>query len=51
MNYDLLKNDLELHGIIKDIETWATILGETHKGVKNDVLKLINQIEKELEIY
>ena len=51
INYDLLKNDLELHGIIKDIETWATILGETHKGVKNDVLKLINQIEKELEIY
>ncbi|MGB5203691.1 DUF6090 family protein [Eudoraea sp.] len=49
-NYDLLKKDLELRGIIKDIETWATILGATHNGVRNDVLELIKQIEKELEI-
>ena len=49
-NYDLLKKDFELHGIIKDIETWATILGATHNGVRNDVLELIKQIEKELEI-
>lgn len=49
-NYDLLKKDFELHGIIKDIETWATILGATHNSVKNDVLELIKQIETELEI-
>ena len=49
-NYDLLKKDLELHGIIKDIETWATLLGATHNGVRNDVLELIKQIEKELDI-
>lgn len=49
-NYDLLKKDLELHGIIKDIETWATILGAIHNRVKNDVLELIKQIEKELEM-
>lgn len=49
-NYDLMKKDLELHGVIKDIETWATILGAKHKGVKNDVIELIKQIEKELKI-
>lgn len=49
-NYDLLKKDFELHGIIKDIETWATILGATHNSVRNDVLELIKQIETELEI-
>jgi len=49
-NYDLLKKDFELHGIIKDIETWATILGATHNSVKNDVLELIKQIETEIEI-
>ena len=49
-NYDLLKKDFELHGIIKDIETWATILGATHNSVKNDVLELIKQIDTELEI-
>jgi hypothetical protein len=49
-NYDLLKKDLELQGIIKDIETWATMLREIHNGIKNDVLTLIKQIEKELEI-
>ncbi len=49
-NYDLLKKDLELHGIIKDIETWASILGGIHNSVRNDVLELIKQIEKELEI-
>jgi len=47
-NYELLKKDLELHGIIKDIETWATILGATHNSVRNDVLELIKHIEKEL---
>ena len=49
-NYDILKKDLELHGIIKDIETWSTILGATHKAVRNNVLELINQIERELGI-
>ena len=49
-NYDLLKQDLELHGIIKDIETWSTILGATHNSVRSDVLELIKQIEKELKI-
>jgi len=49
-NYNLLKKDLELQGIIKDIETWATILREIHNGIRNDVIALINQIEKELEI-
>jgi hypothetical protein len=49
-NYDLLKKDLELQGIIKDIETWATMLREIHNGIRNDVLTLIKQIEKELEI-
>lgn len=49
-NYDILKKDLELHGIIKDIETWSTILGAIHIGVRRDVLELIKQIETELEI-
>ena len=49
-NYDILKKDTELHGIIKDIETWSTILGATHKAVRNNVLDLINQIERELGI-
>ena len=49
-NYDLLKKDLELHGIIKDIETWATILSEFHNKIRNDVIELISQIEKELKM-
>ena len=49
-NYDLLKKDFELHGIIKDIETWSTILGAIHNIVRNDVIELITLIEKELEI-
>lgn len=47
-NYDLLIKDKELHGIIKDIETWATILGAIHNSVRNDVLELIKHIEIEL---
>jgi hypothetical protein len=46
----VLKKDLELHGIIKDIETWSTILGAIHNSVRNDVLELIEQIEKELKL-
>ena len=49
INYDLLKKDIELHGIIKDIETWSTILGAIHNRVRNDVLELIKQIENELK--
>jgi len=49
-NYALLKKDLELYGIIKDIETWSTILGAFHNSVRNDVLELIKQIEKELKL-
>jgi hypothetical protein len=49
-NYDLLKKDIELHGIIKDIETWSTILGAIHNKVRNDVLTLIKQIETELNL-
>ena len=48
-NYDLLKKDIELHGIIKDIETWSTMLEATHNSVRNDVLALIKQIENELK--
>ena len=48
-NYDLLKKDIELHGIIKDIETWSTLLEATHNSVRNDVLALIKQIENELK--
>jgi hypothetical protein len=33
-NYNLLKKDLELQGIIKDIETWANILGAVHNSVR-----------------
>ena len=50
-NYDLLKQDLELHGIIKDIETWAILLGVVHNSARGDVLELIQQIEKELETH
>jgi hypothetical protein len=46
----LLQKDLELHGIIKDIETWATILGSTHTGVRNQALELIKQIDIELDL-
>lgn len=49
-NYDHLKANVELHGTIKDIETWSTILGGIHKGVRNEVVELINQIDKELKM-
>jgi hypothetical protein len=49
-NYNLLKKDLELQGIIKDIETWANILGAIHNSVRGNVLELSNEINKELEI-
>jgi len=50
INYALMKKDLELHGIIKDIETWAKILLAIHNSVRLDVLELIKQIENQLEI-
>ena len=49
-NYDLLKKDIELHGIVKDIQTWSTILGAIHNSVRNDVLELISLIENELRL-
>ncbi|WP_375325365.1 DUF6090 family protein [Flagellimonas sp. GZD32] len=49
-NYEILKKDFELHGIIKHIETMSKMLSAIHTSVKNDNLEVINMIEKELEI-
>ena len=48
-NFDLLKQDKEIHGMIKDIEIWATIFASEHERVRNKVLNLIDQIDEELE--
>lgn len=48
-NYDILKEDYELHGIIKHIETMSGILSAIHTSVKNDNLELIRLIDEELD--
>ena len=48
-NYDELKEDLDFQSMIKNVEIWSTLLGTIHSSVKEDVLELIQQIDKELK--
>ena len=47
-NFALLKEDNEIHVVIKDVEIWLAISGFIHKSIRSDLMILINQIEKEL---
>lgn len=48
-NYDKLKEDKDLHGMIKNVEIWSSALEFIHSTIKKDVINLIDQIEKELK--
>lgn len=48
-NYDKLKADLDLQGMIKNVEIWSSALGNRHISTKENALELITLIEQELQ--
>jgi len=48
IQYETLKNDIELKNSIKDAETYSALLHIIHLNVRNDVINLIDHIELEL---
>ena len=48
-DYDQLKEDREFHSMIKESEIWSQALGIVHGSVRDNVIELIEEIEKELK--
>ena len=48
-NYQRLKEDWDFQSMVKNVEIMSTALSIIHNSVKEDVLELLKQIEKELQ--
>jgi hypothetical protein len=48
-NFEILKEDTEFHGVVKEVEIATSILILIHENVQDNVSELANLIEKELE--